>query len=226
MEAIDAAFNMLTGRFVETEEVGRFAQFYRKAMFHYKGWVVLTIIVLAVMAMIVVPIATRRVPDLTISFAGEYGAKNLEEFDEYMQLEMPEVEDILTEVMYLDEDGESGEFDTGGRTRLTAILLTNEADILITDDSTFNYIRQDDALMLLNDILDELDIVINPERYIYGINFKTGEKKVYGISVGENELVADAIYGNEMRILCIAEQTQHIEDVKKAMEIILKDRSE
>jgi hypothetical protein len=80
--------------------------------------------------------------------------------------------------------------------------------------------------MLLDDILVELDLEIDAKRLIYGIDFKTGEKKVYGISIAANQLVADAIYGDEMRILCIAEESGHLDVAKQAMEIILKDRRE
>ncbi|MBN1623355.1 MAG: hypothetical protein JXN10_00555 [Clostridia bacterium] len=225
-KGIEEAYDLLTGRVIETVEAGKLALFYRKMMFDYKGWIIMGIIVLSVVTMIIVPIFTRRVPDLTISFAGEYGTKNLDDFDEYMQQELPETSDILVEVMYLDETGESGEFDTGGRTRLTAILLTNEADILIMDDVTFNYVRQEDALMILDDILVDLGLDLDSKSLIYGIDFKTGEKKVFGINITGNQLVEDAIFGDKMQILCIAENSGHLDAAKKAIEIILKDRRE
>ena len=225
-DTIDAAYDTLTGRNSNVTEESRFSRAVGRFLFHYKGWVILAVIVLAVLAIIIYPIANRRVPDLTVSMAGEYGSKNLDEFDEYLQQMLPDTEDILVEVMYLDKDGDSGEFDTGGRTRLTALLVTNDADILIADDSTFNYIRQDDALMSLDEIIAYIGLDIEKDKLIYGIDFKTGEKRVYGISVAENELVSNAIYGDERRILCIAEQTQHLDVVREAVKIILKDRSE
>lgn len=225
-KGIEEAYSLLMGRVTETEEAGKLALLYRKMMFDYKVWIIMSIIVLSVIAMIIIPIATRRVPDLTISFAGEYGTKNLEDFDEYMQQELPETSDILVEVMYLDKNGESGEFDIGGRTRLTAILLTNEADILIMDDVTFNYVRQDDALMILDDILVDLGLDLDSKSLIYGIDFKTGEKKVFGVNIAGNQLVEDAIFGDGMQIICLAEKSGHLDAAIKAIEIILKDRRE
>ena len=223
---INAAFDLLTGRDEYTRDEGRFMTFYRKFIFHYKGWVILTVIVVALLASLIVPMATKRVPDLVVSFAGRYGTSDLDTLDEYLQQRMPETEDILVEVMYLDEEGESGEFDSGGRTRLTALLLTDEADILVMDDSTYNYVRSDDALMILDDILDEFEVTIESERYIYGIDFKTGEKRIFGIIMDDSRLFADAMYGEEIRIMGIAERTKHFEAVTKAFEILLKDGSE
>jgi len=158
--------------------------------------------------------------------AGRYGSGDIDSFDEYLQEMMPETEDILVEVMYLDEEGESGEFDTGGRTRLSALLLTDDADILITDDTTFNYIRQDDALMSLDEMIERMNPDLSNYELIYGIEFSTGQKKIFGIDIGGNKLADDAVYGADIQIICVAERTQHPEAVEKAMGIILKDRSE
>lgn len=225
-ELINQAYNLLEGKEEIEDKAGKIALFYRKMMFHYKGWIFLSVFVLGIMAMIVIPMATRRTPDLDIAFAGEFGARDVDGLTEIMLNEMPETEDILVEVMYMDKDGESGEFDTGGRTRLTALLLTNDGDILVTDDTTFIYVIQDAALMPLDDIITEIAPDTNSERFVYGIEFETGEKKIFGIDVSENEMIDNTIYGEKTRIMCTIRNTKHIDAVKKAFEIILNDGSE
>jgi len=226
LHEINSAYDLLTGRIREEEKAGKLVLLYRKVMFNYRGWIILSVIVIGLLASLIVPMINKRVPDLTISFAGKYGSGDIDSFDEYLQEMMPETEDILVEVMYLDEEGESGEFDTGGRTRLSALLLTDDADILITDDTTFNYIRQDDALMSLDEMIERLNPDLDNYELIYGIEFSTGQKKIFGIDIGGNKLADDAVYGADIQIICVAERTQHPEAVEKAMGIILKDRSE
>lgn len=225
-ENIDRAFDVLMDREIIVVKQSKFARFYKKLMFDFFGWIVLSVIAIGVLASILIPIATKRVPDLTISFTGKYSDKDLDTLDEYLQQRMPETEDILVETMYIDKEGESGEFGSGGVTRLMALLMTDDADILISDDSTFNLIRQEDALMILDDVIDTSGLDIDPDRFIYGIDFTTGEKRVFGILVSVNDLIKDGIYGADIRILCIAKRTRHFDAVVKAAEIILNDRSE
>lgn len=225
-EKIGQAYNLLMGYENLDDNAGKLALAYRKFMFHYKGWAILITLSVAILAMILVPMIFRRVPDLTVSFAGRYGIIDQDVMDDILQENMPETNDILVEVMYLDEDGESGEFDSGGRTRLSGLLISEEADILIVDDETFNYIREDDALMSLDDLILELEIPVPEDRFIYGIDFTTGEKMIFGISVADDYLVYRTVYGEERRILTVARKTTHLEDVKKAIEIILTYRSD
>ncbi|MFO7611819.1 MAG: hypothetical protein R6W99_04945 [Clostridia bacterium] len=220
--AISEAYGLLTGKEAAgRKETGKIAALYRNFMFNYKGWAVLSLISIFIIAMIVVPIFFRRIPDLTISFAGKYGFVDEEIMQKVLSEGLPETEDILVEVMYLDDEGESGEYDAGGRTRLSALIMTEEADILIVDDKAFNFIRNDDALMALDGLMNDLDIDIDTGSYIYGIDFKTGERRIYGLDVSGSSLVYKSIYGADERILCVALRTGHYDDVKKAVEIII-----
>lgn len=225
-ELIQEAYNLLMGRKKDSRSAGRFNLAYRKFMFHYYGWVVLIAISLMVVAMIIIPVIFRSYPDLTVSFAGRFGTINQDIMDEVLSEKMPETENILVEIIYLDADGESAEFDSGGRTRLSGLLISQEADILIVDDETFNYIRADNALMALDDIIKELNIEIPSENYIYGVDFESGEKKIFGIRAEDSYLVYRTVYGETKRIVTIAAKTQHLDDVKKAVEIIFSYRSE
>lgn len=225
-ETIKQAYDLLMGYEELEDKAGKFKLAFRKFMFHYKGWAILIIISLAIISMTLVPIIFRRVPDLTVSFAGRFGTVDQDFMDEVLQEKLPEIDDILVEVMYLDADGESGEFDSGGRTRLSGLLISEEADILIVDDETYNYIRSDNALMPIDDIITGLDFDIPEERFIYGVDFETGEKLIFGISVADDYLVYRTVYGESRRILTIAKKTEHIEDVIRAIEIIITYRSE
>lgn len=225
-ESIKQAYDLLMGYEKLNDNAGKLKLAFRKFMFHYKGWAILTIISLAIISMTLVPIIFRRVPDLTISFAGRFGTIDQDVMDEVLQDKLPEIDDILVEVMYLDDDGESGEFDAGGRTRLSGLLISEEADILIVDDETYNYIRSDNALLPLDDLIAGLDFNIPEERFIYGVDFETGEKMIFGISVADDYLVYRTVYGESRRILTIARKSGHIEDVISAIEIIISYRSE
>ncbi len=225
-DLIKNAYDLLMGYEKYDDKAGKLVKTYRKFMFHYKGWAILVIISVVVLSLIFVPMIFRRIPDLTVSFAGRYGIVDQDIMDEILQENMPETGDILVEVMYLDENGESGEFDSGGRTRLSGLLISEEADILIVDDETFNYIREDNALMPLDKLIEDLGIDVSKDRLIYGVDFTTGKKMVYGISVAEDYLVYRTVYGDERRILTVAQKTAHLEDVKKAIEIILTYRSD
>ncbi|MBN2558415.1 MAG: hypothetical protein JXB33_06665 [Clostridia bacterium] len=220
--AISDAYGLLTGKEAAgRKKTGKIAALYRNFMFHYKGWVILSIISIGIIAMIAVPIFFRRIPDLTVSFAGKYGFVDEEIMRNVLSDGMPETEDILVEVMYLDDEGESGEYDAGGRTRLSALIMTEEADILIVDDKAFNFIRSDDALMALDDLVNDLAPFIDAGSYVYGIDFKTGERRIYGLDVSGSGLVYKSIYGADERILCVALRTGHYDEIKKAVEIIL-----
>ncbi len=225
-DSIEKAYNLLIDKEAYNRNDSKLMAAYRKFMFHYKGWAILILISVVIFSMVLIPMIFRRVPDLTISFAGRYGEVDLDIMDQILQENMPQTEDILIEVIYLDEEGESGEFDYGGRTRLTGLLISEEADILIVDDSTFNYIRSDNALMALDNLITEFSVEIPEENFIYGVNFDTGEKMIYGISVADKYLIYRSVYGEYMRILCIAERTTHIDDIIKAIEIIITYGSE
>ena len=226
IESIKEAYDLLMGHEKYEDNAGRLRLAFRKFMFHYKGWAILIIISVVIISMTLVPIIFRRVPDLTVSFAGRFGIVDQDVMDEVLQEKLPDIGDILVEVMYLDEDGESGEFDSGGRTRLSGLLISQEADILIVDDETFNYVRSDNALMPLDDLIASLEFDIPEDRFIYGVDFETGEKMIFGISVVEDYLVYRTVYGEARRILTIAKKTEHIEDVISAIEIIISYRSE
>lgn len=225
-KSINHAYNLLMGYENLDDNAGKLRLAYRKFMFHYKGWAILILISVAIISMTLVPIIFRRVPDLTVSFAGRFGTIDQDVMDEVLQEKLPEIDDILVEVMYLDEDGDSGEFDSGGRTRLSGLLISEEADILIVDDETFNYIRSDNALMPFDDLIAGLDYIIPEDRFIYGVDFETGEKMIFGISVADDYLIYRTVYGESRRILTIAKKTKHIEDIIRAIEIIISYRSE
>ena len=225
-ESIKSAYDILMGYEKYNDKAGRAAIAYRKIMFNYKGWAILILISVAIISIIFIPMIFRRVPDLTISFAGRYGIIDQDVMNDILQENMPEIGDILVEVMYLDEDGESGEFDSGGRTRLSGLLISEEADILIVDDETFNYVREDNVLMPLEELLEGLEVEVSEDRFIYGVDFDTGEKMVFGISVVDDYLVYRTVYGEERRILTVARKTTHLDDIKKAIEIILTYRSD
>ncbi|MCK5757932.1 MAG: hypothetical protein KAH14_02480 [Clostridiales bacterium] len=226
IESIKQAYDLLMGHENREDNAGRLKLAYRKFMFHYKGWAILILISVVVISMTLVPIIFRRIPDLTVSFAGRFGTIDQDVMVEVLQEKLPEIDDILVEVMYLDEDGDSGEFDSGGRTRLSGLLISEEADILIVDDKTFNYIRSDNALMPLDDLIAGLDFTISEDRFIYGVDFETGEKMIFGISVVDDYLIYRTVYGESGRILTIAKRSEHIENVISAIEIIISYRSE
>ncbi len=216
------AYDVLTGRTTDDlKKRGRVSEAYNRFMVDYKGWGILGVISLAVIAMIVVPMIFKRVPDLVVSFAGKYSFSDDKLLEEVLMEELPELEDILVETMYLDEEGESGEFDMGGRTRLTALILTEEADLLIMDSSSYAFVMQDNSLMPLNEIISGFDFTIDEDEYIYGVDPESGEKKIYGIDVAGRELVDKSIYGANQRIMCVAKNTHHLDDVVTTMKIIL-----
>lgn len=225
-ESIKKAYDMLMGYERPEDNAGKLALFYRKFMFHYKGWVILIAFALIIIGMVFIPIAFRRVPDLTVSFAGRFGTIDQEYMDSVLQEGMPDTEDILVEIIYLDDEGESAEFDSGGRTRLSGLLISEEADILIVDDATFNYIRSDNSLMALDEVIKELVADIPEEDFIYGIDFESGEKKIYGILIEDNHLADKTVYGEDKQIITIALRTGHVEDSARAIDIILTYGSE
>jgi hypothetical protein len=225
-ENIQKAYELLMGYEKYDDNAGKLKLAYRKFMFSYKGWAILVTFSLIVIALIFVPMIFRRIPDLTVSFAGRYGSVDPDVMAEVLMEQMPDTEDVLVEVIYLDDEGKSGEFDSGGRTRLTGLLISEDADILIVDDGTFNFIRSDNVLMPLDDLIDSLGIDIPEDRYIYGIDFESGEKMVFGISVADDYLIYRTVYGEARRILTVARKTGHLEDVKKAIEVIISYRSD
>jgi len=218
---IEEAYALLAGieKFERNESAA--ARLYRKFMVEYKGWAILILFSAAVLAMVIVPMFFRRVPDLTVSFAGRYGFIDQDIMDSVLEEKMPDTEDILVEVMYLDEDGDSAEYDSGGRTRLSGLLISEEADILVMDAETYNFVRADNALMPLDDLIDRLGVEVPGEMLIYGVDFETGEKKVYGISGAELYLVDRTVYGADEKIICIARTTGHYEECAAAIKILL-----
>ena len=226
LNSIQEAYELLMGCERYDDKSGKLKRAYRKFMFNYKGWAVLIAFSLLILGLIFVPMIFRRIPDLTISFAGRYGTVDPDVMAEVMMEQLPDSKDVLVEVIYLDDEGESGEFDSGGRTRLTGLLISEDADILIVDDDTFNFIRSDNALLPMNELIDSLEVDIPEDRFIYGIDFDSGDKMIFGISVAEDYLVYRTVYGEERRILTVARKTGHIEDVKKAIEIIISYRSD
>lgn len=219
---IHEAYDTLLGRDdSDLKERGRISKAYNSFMYKYKGWIILGFISLAILTMILVPMIFKKTPDLVVSFAGKYSFSDDKLLHDILAEEFPEHDYILVETMYLDDEGESGEFDMGGRTRLTALILTEEADLLVTDSSAYWYVMQDNALMPLDGIIAEFDFEMDKSEFIYGINQETGEKSVYGIDVSGLELVEESIYGADDRIMCVAKKTHHLEDVVRTMEIIL-----
>lgn len=225
-ELIQEAYNHLMGKEKHNNSAGRISLAFRRFMFHYYGWVILIATSVMIVAMIMIPVIFRSYPDLTVSFAGRFGIINQDIMDEVLSGKMPETENIMVEVIYLDDSGDSAEFDSGGRTKLSGLLISKEADILIVDDETFNFIRSDNALMALDDIIKEMNIDIPSESFIYGVDFDSGEKKIFGIRAEDSYLVYRTVYGETKRIITIAAKTEHLDDVKKAIEIIFSYRSE
>lgn len=219
---IHEAYDTLLGRDdSDLKERGRFSKAYNSFMYKYKGWAILGSISLAIVAMLLIPMIFKKTPDLVVSFAGKYSFADDKVLHDILAEEFPEHDFILVETMYLDEEGESGEFDMGGRTRLTALILTEEADLLVTDSSAYWYVMQDDALMPLDGIIAGFDFEIDENDLIYGINPETGEKSIYGIDASGLALVEESIYGADERIMCVAKKTHHLDDVVRTMEIIL-----
>ncbi|MCD6322573.1 MAG: hypothetical protein J7L77_06055, partial [Clostridiales bacterium] len=82
------------------------------------------------------------------------------------------------------------------------------------------------APMPLDELIAEPEFIIPKERFIYGVDFETGEKMIFGISVVDDYLIYRTVYGESNRILTIAKRTEHIEDIISAIEIIISYRSE
>lgn len=225
-ELIRQAYDHLMGNENKRSSAGIITLAFRRFMFHYYGWVILIGASVLTLALIIIPIITGSFPDLTVSFAGRFGTVSPETMNAVLHEKLPETENIVVEVIFLDEDSASAEFDSGGRTRLAGLLISEEADILIVDDETFNFIRSDNALMPLDDIINELNIDIQKEDMIYGVDFETGEKKIYGIRAEDSYLIYRTIYGDAKRIITVAAKSAHLEDVKKVIEIIISYRSE
>lgn len=225
-ELIRQAYDHLMGNENYESSPGRINLLFRKFMFDYHGFVILIGVSVLTLAMIIVPIITGSFPDLTVSFAGRYGTISPETLEAVLHENLPETKKIIVEVIFLDTDSASGEFDSAGRTRLSGLLISEEADVLIVDDETFNFIRSDNALMPLDDIIEELSIDIPSEDLIYGVDFDTGEKRVYGIKSEDSYLVYRTIYGDAKRIITVAAKSMHLDDVKKVIELIITYRSE
>lgn len=216
------AYDVLMGKTTDDlKKRGKISKAYNKFMVDYKGWGILVLMSLTIVAMIVIPLIFKTVPDLVVAFAGKYSLSDDTLLREIIEQELPELDEIIVETMYMDKEGESGEFDMGGRTRLTALILTEEADILIMDSSSYTFVFQDNSLMVLDEIIADFDFTIDEKNYIYGIDPESGEKKIYGINVEGKDLVERTVYGTKQKILCVAKRTHHLDDVLVVMKIIL-----
>ncbi len=218
MPAINDAYDHLTGNVkpvVTEQEKSKREKVVKRAgamPFYIIGG-----IILAVVLILILPSIFTRTPDLAVTFVGGYSINDEATILEN-EIEDLGIKDVEVTRIFLDSSASSAEADYAGRLALAGMLQTGEADLLIVTKEAFNYLLIDeDALMVLSQtILTDLGIQLNSERLVYQNGIP------YGIDVSDISLVTDAVSGNEEAILCIANKSEHLDEIIIAIKVILE----
>ncbi|MFO7635809.1 MAG: hypothetical protein R6W96_00695 [Clostridia bacterium] len=221
-DGITKAYNQLMGIEEEHRPQSWLRKKYKAFMFNHFGMAVVVVIALGILFSVVYPALTKKTPDLSISFVGNFNIFN-QALEEKIRLEMPHLEYLIVETIYVSENSESGEFDEAGRIQLAGLILTGETGVIVASDTAYQFLLANDALAPLEETMGEVLAGINPDKYIYAIDPVDREKKVFGVNVSENGLFYKSISGSVARILCLTRDFANPENVLEAIKIILEE---
>ncbi|MCK5812423.1 MAG: J domain-containing protein [Clostridiales bacterium] len=174
-------------------------------------------IILAVVLILVLPSIFTKTPDLAVTFVGGYSINDEATILEN-KIEDLGIKNVEVTRIFLDANASSAEADYAGRLALGGMLQSNEGDLLITTKQAFNYLLIDDAtlMVLSQSILADLGIELNSNRLVYQNGIP------YGIDVSDISLVTDAVSGNGETIICIANSSEHFDEVIMAIKLIFE----
>lgn len=222
IEQINWAYNILLNITTEKTHESKFRKRYKKFMFHHLGITAVLALVTGITLILVMPILTRRVPDLSVSFVGNFNIfSNV--LEQRILDEMPHLEHLIVETIFFGSGEGGGDLDAGGRIRLAGLIIGNDAGLFIASDAAYNFMLSNEVLIPLDGILEELGLVIPREQSIFGVDPEDSEVKVFGINVSDNPLVFQSVHGSLVRILCLSRGYANRENVLEAMRILLSE---
>jgi len=223
LQEITKAYNELMGlEKYERLDVNSKSFKIRKFLFHYLSYIIIFIGIISLLLWMFVPKLTEEKPDLSVSFVGSFYLLESEKLETQLYKNINDLEKVVVEIIYLDKNSADGEYDKAGRVRLAGTIISGQADIFVEDDENFTFMVSEGVLMPLDDIIPLLNMKIEPSRYIYGVD-EQGNKWIYGIDVSYNKIILQTAYGNTIRILSIAKETEHFDKVIKGSNIILEE---
>lgn len=183
--------------------------------FHYYKIHILIGIGLVILIFFTVRSCINRVdPDFTMVLFGKIYVEDEDPLQEDISRKLPELN--APEVQLLFSNESDPQYEYAIQMKLVAMISANGIDILLTDQSTFNQLSAQGALLSLEEYKETLPF--SDESYVKGAEVLDenengepvlGPEKLYGVDITEMDFVKDnAIYGDKIIAAVVVNSTK------------------
>ncbi|WP_253925372.1 hypothetical protein [Halobacillus sp. A5] len=161
--------------------------------------------------------ANEPAPDLEILFFGEYHTEETSRFEEQIEQQVPNVDNVEVNVEYSPAETDS-EMDISSAQMRPVALMKNEPDIYITDKTHFDLMTEMDAFYPIDSEEEFLQEVSNDSLQ----RNTADDEEIYGIDVSDSSVFHDSPFGGAEKIVSIRENPKNVDNaiewIKRAVE--------
>ncbi|NCU25309.1 hypothetical protein EOM86_01150 [Candidatus Nomurabacteria bacterium] len=239
LEEISLAYNIITGRYVEPVEdtpemkkvtFGKTRKEWSNIWLYNKYKYLAIVVGSAFLIYMIVTIITNKPGDFKLAAVGDFYIPDSELVSDYVLGLFDEFERVdVTYAQVSSREGQTG-IDAAGEQKAMILLTVSGEDIIVVDRNVFDRYAGMGAYVALDDLFDEVSD--HPEAAGIGLEAVkaaieeegvSGPEHVYGISLGESQLLNGiGVYGRE-QILTISIKSERPDTAKEFIRKLIRD---